>query len=635
LYEGRKQKQYFTPYRGYLSSVQYGLHFGLGSVTGIDSVLVTWPDGKQQLLREVKADQEVKLEYSDAAPMKDFVEEQPSTAFKRADTIARLFTHQEDEFVDFKIQPLLPHMHTRNGPGLAVADINGDGLEDCFVGGATGQAGVFLIQQEDGGFQRSEMTESAYEDMGSLFFDADNDGDQDLYVVSGGGSFQQGDTLYRDRFFKNDGSGKFIRTDAFPELNVSGSVVAAADYNKDGFLDLFVGGRVRPGEYPLAPESVLLKNKGRHGEVRFEKDPQHGFLTNLGMVTAALWTDFNNDTWPDLIVAGEFTPIRIFLNKSGVLKEISETTGLRHTNGWWNSIAAGDFDEDGDMDYILGNLGLNSRYKASPEEPLCIYAKDYDKNGQIDPVMCYYIDGENYVAHSRNDLIEQINAMRGRFRTYSDYAKATFEESFMKEELTDAYVVKSEIFANSYLNNLGNGKFELSALPRIAQIAPMYGMLVGDYNGDRHLDLLSVGNFYSGEVFSGQYDASIGWLLAGDGDGGFVPIDVRESGFFVPGDAKGLVSLWNGDRQLILASINNGPLVGHTFPRNKEMRYEAKPGDVAALVRYPDQSIQRFEFYYGSGYLSQTSRTLAIPAGASSVIILDKEGRETEILSLP
>ena len=633
LYDGQKQKQYFTPYRGYLSSVQYGLHFGLGPVSRIDSVLVTWPDGKQQLLRGVETNQVVKLEYSDAGQAAGLKEEQPSF-FSRADTTAQLFTHREDEFVDFKIQPLLPHMHSRNGPGLAVADINGDGLEDCFIGGAAGQAGAFLIQQANGGFLKSEMSESVHEDMGSLFFDADNDGDQDLYIVSGGASFQLGDPLYRDRIFKNDGSGNFIKTGALPEWNISGSVVTAADYNKDGFIDLFVGGRVRPGEYPLAPESVLLKNKGHGGEVQFEKDKQHGFPSDLGMITAALWTDFNNDTWPDLIVAGEFTPIRIFRNNGGVLKEISETTGLSHTNGWWNSITAGDFDKDGDMDYILGNLGLNSRYKASPEEPLCIYAKDYDKNGQIDPVMCYYIDGENYVAHSRNDLIEQINVMRGRFRSYSDYAKATFEESFMKEELADAYVVKSEVFANSYLENLGDGKFELTPLPKLAQIAPMYGMLVGDYNGDQHLDLLSVGNFYSGEVFSGQYDASIGWLLAGDGKGGFVPVDVRESGFFVPGDAKALVSLWTGDEQLVLASINNGPLVGHTFSRNNEKRYKAKPGDMAALVHYPDLSVQRFEFYYGSGYLSQSSRTLVIPAGASSVIIIDHEGRETEILSI-
>ncbi len=635
LYGGQKQKQYFTPYRGYLSSVQYGLHFGLGAISSIDSVLVTWPDGKQQLLKGIKTDQLVQLEYSEASQVKVLKKEETTTFFNRAESTAQLFTHREDEFVDFKIQPLLPHMHTRNGPGLAVADINGDGLEDCYIGGATGQEGVLLIQQEDGSFLRSEMSESAYEDMGTLFFDADNDGDQDLYVVSGGGSFQQGDTLYQDRLFKNDGSGKFIKSDGLPDLNASGSVVAAADYDKDGFLDLFVGGRVRPGEYPLAPESTLLKNKSHMGELQFEKDEQHGFLSDLGMVTAALWTDFNNDTWPDLIVAGEFTPIRIFQNNKGVLTEISETSGLKHTSGWWNSITAGDFDGDGNMDYILGNLGLNSRYKASPEEPLCIYAKDYDKNGQIDPVMCFYIDGENYVAHSRNDLIEQINAMRGRFRTYSDYAKATFEESFMKEELKDAYVVKSENFANSYLKNLGNGKFELSDLPMKAQIAPMYGMLVGDYNNDGHLDLLSVGNFYSGEVFSGQYDASIGWLLAGDGSGGFVPTDVRESGFFVPGDAKGLVSLWTGDQLLILASINNGPLVGHTFSRNNEKRYTAKPGDVAALIRYPDQSVQRFEFYYGSGYLSQTSRTLLIPPGATSVIIFDSAGRETEILSIP
>jgi hypothetical protein len=471
--------------------------------------------------------------------------------------------------------------------------------------------------------------------MGCLFFDADGDGDQDLYVVSGGSSFQEDDPRYQDRLYENDGAGNFQRSAGLPDWTVSGAVVVGADYNKDGKTDLFVGGRVRPGSYPMPPNSMLLKNDSQPGAMRFVPDMQQGLPSDLGMVTAAIWTDFNNDTWPDLIVAGEFMPIRIFQNRHGALEELTTGSGLHHTNGWWNSITAGDFDEDGDTDYLLGNLGLNSRYHASAEEPLCIYAKDYDKNGMIDPVMCQYINGENYVAHSRNDLIEQISAMRGRFRTYTDYAEATFEESFLKEEIADAYIVKSETFANSYLENLGGGKFKLSPLPRPTQIAPMYGMITGDFNNDHHLDLLAVGNFYSGEVFSGQYDASIGWFLAGDGKGGFNPIDSRESGFFVQGDAKGLVELWSGSERLILAGINNGALVVQGCTGDSPATYRAKPRDVAAYIRFPDNTVQKIEFYKGSGYLSQSSRTLLIPAGATSVIIMDDQGVENEILALP
>ncbi len=633
-YQGRIQEEYFTPYRGYLSSMQPVMHFGLGAVAMIDSLKVTWPDGREEVQTEVPADNQITLDYKDATVPKPGSEKKEPELFFQQDSTRIVFSHKEDDFVDYKIQPLLPHMHSRNGPGLAVADVNGDGLEDCYIGGAAGEPGMLFRQQPDGSFIKTPFADGAGEDMGVLFFDGDNDGDQDLYLVSGGSSFPKGDSRYRDRIYVNDGSGDFSDSGGLPELASSGSVVTAADYDKDGYLDLFVGGRVSPGEYPLPPRSSLLHNKSKGGQLQFEevtKDLPASF-THMGMVTSALWTDYNNDTWPDLIVAGEFMPVQIFQNKQGTLVDISETTGLSNSHGWWNSIAAGDFDQDGDMDYVLGNLGLNSRYRASKEEPLCIYAKDYDKNGQVDPVMCYYILGKNYVAHSRNDLIEQINVMRGRFRTYSDYAKVTFEESFLKEELTDALVVKSETFANSYMENLGNGKFSLTSLPRSAQIAPMYGMLVQDYTGDGLPDLLSVGNFYSGEVFSGRYDASIGWLLAGDGNGNFSAVDVRDSGFYVPGDAKSLVSLHSGNEEVIIATINNGPIVCHRFPGSGETVYAARAGDIAALITKGDGRIQKTEFQYGSGYLSQSSRSVRIPGDATSVIIVDTAGKRTEIL---
>ena len=633
FFDGQGRKQYFTPYRGYLSTVEQGLHFGLGATPKVDSALITWPDGKKQLLKNITTNQAITVQYTDAKELKSISDpDYGPTLFQQVDSIGLAFTHQEDEFVDFKIQPLLPHMHSRNGPGLAVADVNGDGLEDCYVGGAAGQSAALMIQQTDGTFIKSDFKDKDYEDMAPLFFDADNDGDKDLYVVSGGSSFQEGDALYQDRLYENEGESIFTATNGLPLAKMSGSVVASADYDKDGLLDLFIGGRVRPGVYPLPPSSTLLKNKSSQGNFRFEQEDHYsGTFEDFGMVTAAVWTDFNNDTWPDLIVVGEFMPIRFFQNKRGSLEEITDKTGLSHTSGWWNSISSGDFDMDGDTDYVLGNLGLNSRYNATAKEPLCIYAKDYDKNGQVDPVMCYYIDGENYIAHSRNDLIEQINAMRVRFRTYADYAKATFEESFLKEELADALVVKSETFANSYLENLGNGKFELSALPRAAQTAPVYGMLVGDYNKDDHPDILAVGNFYSGEVFSGRYDASIGWFLEGDGNGSFSAVGVAESGFFVQGDAKGMARIMMPDTELVISSRNNGPVEVHKSSLDGQKQYQPKPADIAALIKRQDGSVQKVEFFNGSGYLSQSSKAMIIPHSATSVVIIDNEGKETEI----
>ena len=636
FYNGQMQKQFFTPYRGYLSTVEHMLHFGLGNVNQLDSVKITWPNKKEQLLEEIEANKTIILSQQEAkTPVKEQKVARP-TLFQEADSLGLSFTHTEDGFVDFKIQALLPHMHSRNGPGMAVADVNGDGLEDVYIGGAAGQSAVLMIQQANMTFEKVAFEDKEQEDMGAVFFDADLDGDQDLYVVSGGSSFENGSELYLDRFYENDGSGKFSKIDALPKFPISGSVVTAADYDKDGYPDLFVGGRVRPGEYPLPASSLLLRNVSANGKIGFKAEEQtiNGTFDELGMVTAALWTDFNNDSWQDIIVAGEFMAIRFFENKSGKLVEVTDQTGLANTNGWWNSIVGGDFDNDGDSDYILGNLGLNSRYKASAKEPLCIYANDYDKNGQIDPVMCYYIDGENHIAHSRNDLIDQINAMRGRFRTYSDYAEATFKESFLEEELSEAYVVKSETFANSYLENLGNGKFRLNELPRLAQIAPMYGITVGDYNQDHYLDVLGVGNFYSGEVFSGRYDASIGWLLEGDGKGGFIPRDVKESGFFVQGDAKSLINVFSGDRELTVAGMNNGSIKTHVRPIGAYDIYKPKLDEVAAIMQFKDGTERKIEFKYGSGYLSQGSRILIIPAAATSVLIIDQLGKQTEILPM-
>lgn len=631
-YGGSLQKQYFTPFRGYLSTVEKMLHFGLGNITLVDSVRVTWPSGKQQLLTKLNTNQELLLQEKNAGLPKSRKRGRTVPIFRNADSLDLHFTHRENEFVDYKVQPLLPHMHSKNGPGMAVGDIDQDGLDDLYIGGASGQAGVIKIQQPDGTFKETTLGDAAYEDMGALFFDADGDGDQDLYVVSGGASHEIGNALYHDRMYEND-EGKFTKIDAIPQVNVSGSTVIGADYDKDGDLDLFVGGRVRPGEYPMPPASVLLKNESTTESIVFrrETDAIGPVLADLGMVTSALWTDFNNDTWPDLIIVGEFMAIRMFENQAGRFTEITEQTGLKNTHGWWNSIVSGDFDNDGDSDYLLGNLGYNSRYRASATEPLCIYANDYDKNGQIDPVMCYYIDGKNYIAHSRNDLIDQINAMRVRFRTYADYAEATFEESFTKEEIANAHIVKSETFANSYLENLGEGRFKLTPLGPKAQIAPMYGITTDDYDGDGNLDALIVGNFYSGEVFTGRYDAAIGWFLKGDGKGNFDSVDVNESGFFVQGDAKSQVHTLLNDQPLIVSGINDGTIKKHTVATKGMRMHRATQNDVALRIHYSDGRVQKRELHHGSGYLSQNSRAFLIPEKASAVFLIDIRGNESEL----
>ena len=471
--------------------------------------------------------------------------------------------------------------------------------------------------------------------MGVLLFDADNDNDLDLYVVGGGSESPAGSDAYQDCFFKNDGKGnfKYIST-AVPDTRSSGSCIVACDYDRDGDLDLFVGGRVIPGSYPMPPKSYLLRNdthSGTDGEVRFtdvtkEVCPK---LADIGMVTSALWTDYDNDGWNDLVVAGEFMPVTFVKNENG--KTFHPPFTIDHSQGWWNSIAAADFDNDGDIDYVVGNLGINSRNKASIKEPLCIYAKDYDKNGLIDPVMCYYVNGKNYIYATRDEMIKQINSMRGRFSSYADYAKVTFEESFLPDEIKDAYVVKAECFESSYFENLGNGKFVRKALPIEAQFAPVFGMLTGDYNNDGNIDILMAGNSYATEASTGRYDAMTGLLLAGDSKGNFTSVTSSVTGFQADGDVKSLAEIYLSDGTcLILVGNNSGKMEAYKFERKEYTTIPLKNNDVYAIIGKKNGQRYRQEFYYGSNYLSQTSRTLKIENNVTGVTIFDSRGNKRE-----
>ncbi|MDN5210548.1 VCBS repeat-containing protein [Fulvivirgaceae bacterium BMA12] len=631
-YNQQVQYQYFTPYRGYLSSVEPYLHFGLSQVKKIDSVEVWWPDGNYQLLKNVSTNQVITLDYHAAAMATSYHSPplKPKVFREVSDQLDVNYVHRENLFVDYKRQPLLPHMHSRNGPGLAVGDINGDGLDDFYVGGATGYSGGLYTQLQNGQFQQKPNgLDSLSEDMGVLFFDADQDGDLDLYTASGGSAHIKGSALYVDQLYLNDGNGHFEQsTNALPAMHQSASCVVAADYDRDGDLDLFIGGRVVPGDYPMPPQSYLLRNDTEKGICRFTdvSDVIIPGLNNIGMVTSALWTDYDNDGWLDLFIAGEFMPLRFYRNMQGKFEDITAQTGLEHTSGWWNSLVGGDFDQDGDTDYLAGNLGLNSHYEASPAEPLCIYAADYDKNGRIDPVMCYYRDGINYVAHSRDDLISQINAMRARFRTYTEYAEATFEKSFLPAELSAAHIVHSKNFASSYIENLGDGKFQLTPLPVEAQLSPVFGMLADDFDLDGNLDVLLVGNAYATEVSAGRYDASIGLYLRGDGEGNFQPVNVNNSGFFADGDAKGMAQVMNADGSRTILVANNSQKLRVYAGRGSDRYFKAEHNDAYAVIDLKNGRAHKFEFYYGATYLSNSSRFIALPPEAASVTVYDFQG---------
>jgi len=633
-YHGNLQYQYFTPFRGFLSSIEPYLHFGLDSVQVIDSLEVIWPDGKWELIKNVKANQLITLKYAAAGERKQISKSAPATLFSEVTKSVGIdYIHKENEFVDFKVQPLLPHMHSKNGPGIAVGDVNNDGLEDFYVGGAMGRAGALYVQGDDGKFRESlqPQIDSLSEDMGVLFFDADNDNDVDLYIASGGSEEVKGSDRYSDHLYFNDGKGNFRENPgSLPDIRESGSTVVAADYDRDGDLDLFVGGRIIPGEYPMPAASYILRNDTNASGCRFTDVTQEmapGFLT-LGLVTSALWTDVDNDGWVDLMIVGEFMPITCYKNEDGKSFTPMGKESFRHTSGWWNSLTAGDFDHDGDIDYIAGNLGLNSRYKGNEQEPLCIYASDYDKSGSVDPVITMYIEGEKQVAHSWDDMVKQMTPIRLRFRTYLPYAQATFEKSFSRSELESAYVVCSDLFETSYIENLGEGKFSIRALPIRTQFAPVFGMVAGDYNGDGNLDVLMVGNSYATEVSTGRYDAAVGVYLQGDGKGNFSSVGIQKSGFVVDKDAKGLSRLILGDsRELILAAVNNGSLSA-IMSHGDNNYFHAAQDDAYALVKLKNGKTFKHEFYFGSTYLSQSSRSLKLTNDIVSLQVYNSSGKQ-------
>ncbi len=629
--------QYYEHFlsRGYESSVDPTIHFGLGEHEMVDDIEVWWPDDTYQIIKQTATNQLVLIDQSNAKPKNYPIDKNTDQKWftEVTDSLGITFKHQEDLMVDFKLQPILPHMHSRNGPGIAVADVNSDGLEDFFIGGAAGQTGALFLQQKNGSFESKDWDfDGNFEDMGVLFFDANTDGHPDLYVVSGGVINSSDNTAYQDRLYLNDGQGNFSKSSALPPITASGSVVTATDFDQDGDLDLFVGGRVVPGQYPIPAKSYLLENLANEDSAHIKFRDISAKVKDwekLTMVTSAIWTDYDDDGWMDLIACGEFMPITFFHNENGQLVNVNGQTGLNKTEGWWNSIAGGDFDEDGDTDYLLGNLGLNTKYRASLEEPLCIYAKDYDKDGRIDPIMCYYIDGENHLAHSRDEIIGQINAMRGRFKTYQSFAETTFEKSFLAEELEDAYIVKSYNFRSAYLENMGDGTFTLSPLPLDAQMGPLEGIVVEDIDQDGHEDVVLMGNSYATEAATGRYDANMGSLLKGKGDGSFIPVPLGKSGFLNDFDGSGLGLMRNAQgNSYVLAANNDGPLKIFTTTDTKDTKqiYVADANSKHAEISLKNGKAYKVEFYYGSGYLSQRTRSIMLNTMIKEIRVTDFNG---------
>jgi len=571
--DGNVITQEQIPTRGYQSSVDYNLVFGLGKVENINKLKIIWPDSKIQVLEDVAVSQTLILKQGDATSgPQDEKSSSPTLLTDITSDSLLTFEHVENNFVDFKRDQLLPHKLSTQGPKITKGDVNNDGLEDIFISGAKGASGQLFFQTKSGSFSlgnsKAFEEDKNSEDLGVLFFDADNDKDLDLYIVRGGNEFEIVSEELQDRLYINNGRGNYTKNiSGLPKMLTSGSCVTVSDFDGDGDQDLFVGGRLVPGKYPTAPRSYVLANdgKGNFTDVTLNVNPD---LVNPGMVTDALWADIDNDDQDDLILAGEFMPIRVFKNNSGELTELTDESGLSSSEGWWNSIEQGDFDNDGDIDFILGNFGLNSQLKASADEPVTLYAKDFDANGSIDPILCSFIMGEEHPVFSKDDLVGQLNGLKSRYVNYSDYADQKITDIFTSEELQDATVLKAANFASSYLENLGGGKFELKPLPSVAQFSPIYGILVEDLNQDGNLDILIGGNFFGTRVKYGRYDASKGTYLMGDGEGGFSPVSNIESGLNVNAEVRDIVTVKLANENKVIMFVKNNAAI-QTYTINK------------------------------------------------------------------
>jgi hypothetical protein len=564
------------PVRGYLSSVDSRLHVGLGNAVP-DSIKVIWPDGKRQVLVGPGINKMVEISYEDALDKADASNsEKPTQAntalpqpwfTEAAATINTVFQHRETFFYDYAFQPLIQQKYSQEGPFMSVGDVNGDGREDLFIGGAFRQSGKLFLQAGDGTFQGKEITVGTKneEDLGNLFFDADGDGDLDLLVAGGSTEFESNSWFCRPRLYLNDGKGNFkMDSTAFPaQVITPGKAVAVADMDGDGDLDVFVGGRVALGVFPEPPRSFLLRNE--HGKFRDVTDAVCPALKNPGLVNAAIWTDIDGDKKPDLILAGDWMSIRVFRNNGSTMTEITAPAGFKNLPGFWRSIAVADINHDGYPDIVAGNLGSNNPFHISTERPAELVAKDFDGNGIVEPLFCYYIKDEDggyrlLPGISRDLWATQMPSIKKVYDKNELYAKARMDEIFTKDMMDGATILDCREVRSGWFENDHKGRFIFHPFPSLAQIAPVNAIVCMDVDGDGNMDVLLGGNEYQAAVTTGRYDASYGVLLKGDGHGGFSAVGPAASGLILDGDVKDLKVVNSPGGRILMAAVNDGPM---------------------------------------------------------------------------
>ena len=617
-----------NPYRGYLSSMENIIHFGLSDFEIIDSIIVKWPDGKKSKIEKQETNASIEISYKSS--ISTFDNNSDSRSDKLFSEFNIEFEHKEYDFIDFNYQPLLYHKLSQFGPGIAIGDINGDKLDDIYIGGSRNYTGESFIQNIDGTFSKKNIfldsTESyASEELGILFFDFDNDGDDDLYIVSGGNEYSKDHESYKDKLYLNDNGEFSLSKNILPNFNISGSCVKASDYDNDGDLDLFVCGRHTPQDYPNPTSSFILENKISDGERKFEivNNKVAPFLNDFGMVSDAIWSDYNNDNYIDLILVGEYMPITILKNDGEVFSKVEND--LNNFYGFWNSINASDFDKDGDIDYVVGNIGSNTLLDQDSKEIL-VNSLDFDGNKFNDFFPSAYFKDkfgkyQLYPFFTRHEFQKEVIDVRAKFILHKDFGNINYSQ-FLKimnprNDQTTEY--KVNYFKSALIENIEGKMFKIKPLPDEAQISKVFGTLIKDFNDDGLDDLLLVGNDYGSEIGMGRYDASNGLVLINNGTE-FNPLKPGVSGFLSSGDAKSSVHLVSQSHGVIIIGQNRGPIKAYKLNNYIQPILNLENLENYAEI-YEDGEMYRKEFYYGNSFLSQSSRKVLISSKVDSVNI--------------